>query len=189
MSSNIRITRVCAHCGKDFTAKTTVTQFCSHRCSRAAYKARVRNYKVKGSNIETAALKVAAIDHLKSKDFLTVKDTSALLNCSLRTTYRLIAVGTIPAVNLSERKTIIRRSDLERVFDNAVKEMSASQQQVVEIPQFQVADCYTLTEVQKKYGISDKALYDLIKRNAIPKIKKGWFSYVPKKLIDRLLYV
>lgn len=189
MSSNIRITRVCTHCGIDFIAKTTVTQFCSHRCSRAAYKSRLTNKKVKVSNAETTALKVAAVDHLKMKEFLTVKDISALLNCSLRTTYRLIALGIIPAVSLSERKTIIRRSDLEKVFDNAVREMSTPLEQVVEIPQFQIDDCYSLIDVQKKYRISDKALYELIKRNAIPKIKKGWFSYVPKKLIDKLLHV
>jgi len=48
-------------------------------------------------------------------------------------------------------------------------------------------DCYTLTEVQDKYGISDRALYAIIERNNIPKIKKGWYAYVPKTIIDKLL--
>lgn len=46
---------------------------------------------------------------------------------------------------------------------------------------------YNLTEVQSKYGISETALQNLIKRYEIPKLKKGWYSYVPKTFIDKLL--
>ncbi len=28
MSSNIKLQRICQHCGNEFTAKTTVTQYC-----------------------------------------------------------------------------------------------------------------------------------------------------------------
>ena len=52
---------------------------------------------------------------------------------------------------------------------------------------FNIYDCYNLSEVQSKYGISETALQNLIKRNSIPKIKKGWFAYVPKVVIDKLL--
>jgi hypothetical protein len=48
-------------------------------------------------------------------------------------------------------------------------------------------ECYNLNEVQDKYSISETALQNLIKRNQIPKIKKGWYAYVPKKVIDKLL--
>ena len=53
--------------------------------------------------------------------------------------------------------------------------------------QIDIADCYNMTEIQKKYGISEKALHDIIKRYSIPKLKQGWYSYVPKILIDELL--
>jgi hypothetical protein len=53
--------------------------------------------------------------------------------------------------------------------------------------QFDISECYNLTEVQSKYSISETALQNLIKRNSIPKIKKGWFAYVPKTVIDKLL--
>ena len=187
MSSNIRVNRICARCEQDFIARTTVTRFCSDKCRKAAYKAMVSGKKVQKSDAETSALRGSAIDRIKSKEFLTVKDVSALLNCSLRTTYRLIIKGTIPAVNLSERKLTIRRSDLDKFFDHEINTPSKDQERSVEIPQFHIDDCYTLTEVQKIYGISDRALHELIKRNAIPKIKQGWYSYVPKTLIDKLL--
>ena len=56
----------------------------------------------------------------------------------------------------------------------------------VKAGQSDISECYNLAEVQNKYGISEKALHDIIKRNNIPKIKKGWYSYVPKTFIDEL---
>ena len=52
---------------------------------------------------------------------------------------------------------------------------------------FDIKDCYTLTEVQEKYKVSESTVQQLIKRNSIPKIKKGWYAYVPKQIIDELL--
>jgi len=186
MSSNIKVKRVCLKCGEAFIARTTVTKYCSHRCSRAAYKAKLTGKKIEKSNAETSSFTVSSIERVKAKEFLTVKDVSALMNCSLRTTYRLILNGTIPSVNLSTRKITVRRSDLDKIFDNHISP-SPHGEPVVEIPQFKVSDCYSLNEVQKIYGISDKALYEIIKRNAVPKIKQGWYSYVPKVLIDKIL--
>ena len=53
--------------------------------------------------------------------------------------------------------------------------------------QYKISEYYNITEVKSKYGISEKALLDLINRNNIPKIKKGWFAYVPKTVTDNLL--
>lgn len=44
-----------------------------------------------------------------------------------------------------------------------------------------------MTEIQIKFGISEKTLQDLVKRNSLPKLKKGKFVYVPKELIESLL--
>lgn len=53
---------------------------------------------------------------LKEKEFLTVREVSKLLNCSLRTTYNLIENGSIKAVNLAQRKTLVKRSDIDKLF-------------------------------------------------------------------------
>jgi len=50
MSSNIEVQRVCQLCGKKFTARTTVTKYCSDRCSKKAYKLRYRESKILQSN-------------------------------------------------------------------------------------------------------------------------------------------
>jgi len=45
-----------------------------------------------------------------------------------------------------------------------------------------------MKEVETKYGISEKALYELIKRNSIPKIKNSRNVFVPKILIDKIMH-
>lgn len=116
MSSNIKVQRICKHCEREFTARTTVTQYCGDICAKRAYKARQRAIKVEASNKETVSVINKPIEQLKAKEFLTVRDLATLLNCSIRTTYRFIENGTIKSVNLSERKTLIKRSDIDKLF-------------------------------------------------------------------------
>jgi len=117
MSSNIRLQRICQHCGNEFTARTTVTQYCGDTCSKRAYKARLRNSKVEQSNKETQRIKSQPIEELKAKEFLTVREVARLLNCSVRSAYYYIENGTIKAVNLGQRVTRVKRSDIDRLFE------------------------------------------------------------------------
>lgn len=50
MSSNISITRICQHCGNEFTAKTTVTKFCGDQCAKRDYKLRRKTAKQQKTN-------------------------------------------------------------------------------------------------------------------------------------------
>ncbi len=186
MSSKIEIQRICQYCGNEFTARTTVTRYCSHRCGSAAHKAKVKAGKVEASNKETRQIKTQPIEELKAKEFLTVRDLATLLNCSVRTVYYYIESGNIKAVNLGKRFTRVKRSDLDKLFEQPqpVKPQPEAKPEPV---QYDISECYNLTEVQSKYGISETALQQLVKRYEIPKIKKGWFAYVPKTVIDRLL--
>ena len=182
MSSKIEVQRICQHCSNEFTARTTVTRFCSHRCASAAHKQKVRAGKVEVSNKQTQQIKTQPIEELKAKEFLTVREVARLLNCSVRSAYYYIESGTIKAVNLGQRITRVKRSEIDKLFDQPQTVTPQPEQK-----QFDIAECYNLTEVQSKYGISETALQNLIKRNSIPKIKKGWFAYVPKTVIDKLL--
>ena len=182
MSSNIQVQRICQHCGTEFTARTTVTKYCSHRCGSAANKAKKRAEKVQKSNTETKQIKTKPIEELKAKEFLTVREVARLLNCSVRSAYYYIESGTIKAVNLGQRITRVKRSEIDKLFEQPQPE-----QPKPETKQFDVTDCYTINEVLEKYSISETALQNLIKRESIPKIKKGWYAYVPKLLIDKYL--
>ena len=180
MSSNIQIQRVCEFCGNEFTARTTVTKLCSAKCRKANYKAKQRAEKIEKSNSETKRIKNKPIEELKEKEILSVREVATLLGCSLRTAYRLIDTGTLTGVNLAERMTRVKRSDINKLLEKPQPRKLAP-------TQYEVSDCYSISEIKNKYGISDKAIYETIKRNEIPKIKEGWYTYVPKVLIDKIL--
>lgn len=116
MSSNIKIQRICQHCGNEFTARTTSTMYCSHRCNSAAYKQKVKTGKIEQSNKETKRIKNQPIEELKAKEFLTVREVALLLNCSIRSAYYYIECGTIKALNLGQRITRVKRSEIDKLF-------------------------------------------------------------------------
>ena len=186
MSSNIKIQRICQHCTNEFTARTTTTLYCSSRCNSAAYKAKHRAGKVEQSNKETQRIKTQPIEQLKAKAFLSIADTCKLIGISRRTVYRMIERGEL-ITGKAGKRTIIRRSDLEQLLFEQPRTVAPQPEKQPKQMQFNISECYNLTEVQSKYGISETALQNLIKRNSIPKIKKGWFAYVTKMVIDKLL--
>lgn len=191
MSSNIRVQRICQQCRKEFTARTTVTKYCSDKCSKAAYKARKRAEKIKQSNAETTRIINQPIEQLKAKEFLSIKEVSQLVGISRRTVYRLIEQGDLKKIKIGSR-TIIKRSSINCLMNREEKVKVPDQQaeglkDSKQAGAFDINECYTLTEVQRKYGVSEKALQSIIKRNNIPKMKKGWYAYVPKEFIDELL--
>lgn len=116
MSSNIRIPRICNLCKQEFIAKTTVTQYCSDKCAKKAYKIRKRNLSISNSLEETIELKTYPIREAQTKEFLTPKEASLLLSCSVKTVYRLIENGTLKATNLAERMTRIKRENLDNLI-------------------------------------------------------------------------
>ena len=73
MSSNIEIQRICEYCNKEFTARTTSTKYCSHKCNQRHYKAKVKQAKIENSNKETLKMTLFPLEQLKTKEFLTKK--------------------------------------------------------------------------------------------------------------------
>ncbi len=183
MSSNIEVIRVCEYCKNEFVAKTTVTRFCSQKCNSRDYKRRIRKLKVEVSNRQNENVKANSIDLVNSKQILTVKEVAMLLNCSDRSVYRYINTGIIEAFNIGQRLTRVKRSNIDKLF----KQPQPEKKPVTNIINYDISECYTINEVIEKYNISSGALYNIIKRNEIPKSQKGKFVYVPKLLIDKIL--
>ena len=117
MSSNIKVQRICQHCENSFVAKTTVTKYCSLPCAQKAYKIRKRKEKVVASNKETEKTLIRPIEQLKEKEFLTVRQAALLLNSSRQTVYALIQSEKLKAVNIKDKKTLIRRIDIDNIFE------------------------------------------------------------------------
>ena len=192
MSSNIKVQRTCRYCNREFEARTTVTLYCSNECSKRAYKARKRAEKIELSKSQAGALRFKTLDDLNVKEYLSISETCLLLSISRWTLWRAIKNRTLIAAKIG-RRTLIRRSDLNKLFEpQAPFPPEPPEEPLKPIPaenlrRFDITESYTLTEIQEKYGISESALANLIQRNRIPKIKKGWYTYVPKKMIDELL--
>lgn len=201
MSSNLNIEKVCSWCGNTFTAKKTVTKYCSHKCNSAAYKDSIRRVKIEKSN-QPAASRTAI--NTKEKEYLKVREAAALLNCSVRTIHRIIKRGLLPGINISERKTIVRRKDIEDLFTlhnslsqiqqentlipkhTASNKVARSSGEYPGGPSIDLLEQYSLAEIREKYKVSDKALNEIAIRFNIPKTKIGWYVYMPKRLIDQV---
>ena len=115
MSSNIKLTRICQHCRESFTARTTVTKYCSRACASRAYKQRARDQKVEKSVIETVKEISISKTELQAKEFLTISEASELLNVSRWTISRAITAERLKAVRMGSR-VIIRRKDIDELF-------------------------------------------------------------------------
>lgn len=115
MSSNIKITRICQFCGAEFTARTTVTKYCSHACASRAYKQRTRNQNMEKSVAETVQIISVKKTEIQAKEFLTINEASELLNVSRWTISRAIAADRLKAVRMG-RRVIIRRKDIDELF-------------------------------------------------------------------------
>ena len=126
MSSKIKVQRICEYCNHEFTAQTTTTRYCSSYCNKAGYKLQVKNAKIEKSNIQTSAIKNKPILDVQAKEFLKVKEVAILLNCSLRSAYYYIQSGKLNSVNIGQRITRVKRSDIDCLFLNSNNPISNS---------------------------------------------------------------
>lgn len=115
MSSNIRLQKTCNYCGEKFTAKTTVTQFCSDNCAKRAYKKKKREEKTDVA-IQQEAEKALYDPAISQKEFLSIDEACQLINASRWTIYRLIEKGALKAGKLG-RITRIPRSSINNLFN------------------------------------------------------------------------
>ena len=104
-------------------------------------------------------IKQKPIEELKAKEFLLVKDAAALLNSSRQMIYNLINTGKLNAKNIQKKKTLIPRSEIDKLmFQGQVVPMANKKK-----PKPPKADdFYSLSEVQQVTGVSEKALHQLI---------------------------
>lgn len=182
MSSNLRIIRICECCSEQFTAKTTRTKYCSHKCNKKILRSKDRNKKVEASNQETVAHLNTGLERIRLREFLSITEAGLLMGISRRTIYRLIDRGELNIAKYGTR-SVIRKCDLESFFAIPIVEETMKP-----IQEFQGIDnCYNIGEIQKKFGISPAALYLLLQRQGIAKYTVGKYTYVSKADIDIIL--
>ena len=174
MASKIDIQKKCEWCGDIFTAHKTTTAYCSHRCANLAYKEKVRKKRIKEFQLK---FDEEAKPH-SEKEFLTPTEVSAFLGVGRTSIYRYIRNGKIKAVRF-DGKTLIRRSDIDKMFDyiticenNKPKEKTP------------ITDFYTTAEIKEKYNIQESWLYKIAKEHNIPRTFNRGKTYWSKKHID-----
>lgn len=176
MASNIDIQKKCEWCGKLFIAHKTSTRCCSHRCANLAYKERTRQKRV--SEFQTMVNQQIEKEDCIDKDFFTPSEAAKYIGISRATFYRYLETNLIKSVQL-KRKTIIRKKDIEALFDNASpykKHLPRNKQSIT--------DFYTTAEIKEKFGVKESWIYEIAKEHNIPRTFNRGRTYWSKKHID-----
>ena len=176
MSSNIEIKKKCKWCGQIFIAHKTTTNYCSHRCNNAAYKERIRQERIASYQKEFSMS--AEESSVEDKEFYTPPEAAKLLGISRASIYRYMADNVIKAVQF-KGKTLVRRKDIELLFENA-----AEYKKREPIEKAPITDFYTTAEVKEKYGVKDSWIFHIAKEHNIPRTFHRGKTYWSKKHID-----
>ena len=121
MSSNIRINRICKHCGEVFVAKTFKTQFCSHSCNSKDYKKREKIRKMEESqeeyksDLKNSKSQSMNMEELKSKIYLSIAEVCLLVGMSDSTIRKFVKEGKLKTIRLG-KKHLILKSQIENLM-------------------------------------------------------------------------
>lgn len=180
MRAKEEIRKICEHCEKEFIASRIDMRYCSHDCNRKAYRTEKRK--------EVATLTETLISKEKTKraslklserEYINVSEAAMLLGWSRQTVYNYCHKGIIPAKRFSRRTTLIRKKDIESLFEEM--EPYDILQTGERKP---IADWLTLDDITEKYGILRHRIRKIINAEAIPTKKNGTRTLVAKNKID-----
>lgn len=179
MSSIIDIQKKCKWCGEIFTAHKMSTAYCSHKCANLAYKERVRKERISAYQKELSFKEYnEPLKDLEQREFFTPTAAAKLLGISRATIYRYLADKTIKAVQF-KGKTLIRRKDIDMLFESSATYNKRLPQEKVPITEF-----YTTAEVKEKYNVVDSWIFVVAKKHNIPRTFNRGKTYWSKKHID-----
>lgn len=176
----LEIRRKCKVCGTVFLVKKLDSQYCSTKCSRIAYK-RKRDAEEREVRLAKVAAKIPA-----AKDYISVKEAVAIFAMERDSVYRMVRSGKIHSVNLGKRLIRVCRKDLEKLVPTRKKVRKEKDTPIPKLFSLEPKDCYTITEVCKKYRLHDSSVWAHVRKYSIPSRQIGNYVYVPKKEIDNL---
>ena len=187
-------TRKCAYCGKVFTTNSGMQKYCSEECAEQAKE----NKKKRQRDFLRA---VEPVMELQQQEYLTFSKAAILLGCTRQYVYKLVEQGRLPASRLSSRMALVRRSDIERMFDanpyNRVipcskpkkatpkKQRTSLRKNTNDVQSTdEVLEYYSGEEVMQTYKVKQSWLYASAKRHQIPMCRIAGRNYYSKKHID-----
>lgn len=183
-TSKIRIVKICERCGMEFLAQKQSTRFCSHQCSRMAYKdaKRLERKRNTGARVRTHVQEIVQSE-IGDKELLTFREAAALPGITKQAMYSLVARGSIIAYKITSRLSRIRKTDIDKMLESNpyISSPLRSKKQREPITEF-----YTTKEVLEKFSISNSWLFTVAKRQNIPKVTQHGKTYWSKKHCDMI---
>lgn len=175
-----RVDKQCLVCGDGFLPKSVTSVYCSPKCSKKAYKLKMKRLK------KEAELKALADKIPKDRIFISVAEAGILFGVAKRTLYRLVGVGKIPSVNLGTRLVRIDRRVMEELFGPARDLPQTESRPKKKLYSLEKEDCYSIGEIAHRFQISEGSVYSHIRKYSIPTRQIGKHVYAPKSEIDNL---
>lgn len=175
-----RRNKQCLNCGEEFLPKTVASVYCSHLCSKKAYKRKIKLLKIE-DEVKALIEKIP-----ENRAFISVPEAGMLFGIAKKTLYRLVGQGKIPSVNLGTRLVRIDRRVMEEIFGPArslPKPESAPNKKLYSLEK---EDCYSIGEIAQRFQISEGSVYSHIRKYSIPTRQIGKHVYAPKSEIDNL---
>ena len=187
-------TRKCALCGKVFVPNNGTQKYCSEECAEQAKETKKKRQR-------DFLRAVEPVMELQQQEYLTFSKAAILLGCTRQYVYKLVEQGKLPASRLSSRMALVRRSDIERMFEanpyNRVipcskpkkvvpkKSRTLSKKSIKnKQPTNEVIEYYSGEEVMQTYKVKQSWLYASAKRHQIPMCRIAGRNYYSKKHID-----
>ena len=173
------IIKHCKCCGIQFVAHRMATLYCSKACNAKATKKRKKEciqkeYQELQNSIESSMESVTL-----PMEYLSPVQAAILLGVSRATIYRYALAGVIKAVQF-KGLTIIRRSDIDKAFDNAPD----YKKRTVFSKKKEDSEYYTTQEICEKYHLGRKAILARCDRFSIPKVYEGRNTFFKKAYVD-----
>ncbi|MBP3821947.1 MAG: helix-turn-helix domain-containing protein [Bacteroidaceae bacterium] len=187
-------TKKCAYCGKVFTTNSGMQKYCSEECAEQAKETKKKRQRDFLQAIEP-------VMEIHQQEYLTFSKAAILLGCTRQYVYKLVEQGKLPASRLSSRMALVRRSDIERMFEanpynrvipcskpkkpvskklkSLVKEKAKEERATDEVLEY-----YSGEEVKQIYKVKQSWLYASAKRHQIPMCRIAGRNYYSKKHID-----
>jgi len=169
-------------------------KYCSEECAEQAKETK----KKRNRDFLRAAEPVM---ELLQQEYLTFSKAAILLGCTRQYVYKLVEQGKLPASRLSNRMALVRKSDIEKMFEanpynrvlpctkpkksiskkikSPVKD-KAKEERVTD----EVLEYYSGEEVKQIYKVKQSWLYASAKRHKIPMCRIAGRNYYSKKHID-----
>jgi excisionase family DNA binding protein len=172
-------------------------KYCSEECAEQAKETKKKRQRDFLRAVEPVMV-------LQQQEYLSFSKAAILLGCTRQYVYKLVEQGKLPASRLSSRMALVRRSDIERMFDanpyNRVlpctkpknttskkkRPVGDKKQKAQSTSSYsdEVLEYYSGEEVKQIYKVKQSWLYASAKRHQIPMCRIAGRNYYSKKHID-----